>query len=165
MSKKKGRRQVSSTRERRKSWDEYFISIARLVAERSTCLRRKVGAVLVRDRRILCTGYNGAPHGLKHCSAVGCLREKMGIPPGERIEICRGIHAEQNTLVQAAAFGINVSGATLYCTHAPCITCAKMLINAGIREFVIADDYPDEFARRFTSEAGIKVRRVRAQGR
>ncbi len=146
---------------KRKGWDEYFIAIARLVAERSTCLRRKVGAVLVRDKRILCTGYNGAPHGLAHCVETGCLREKLRIPPGERIEICRGIHAEQNTLVQAASFGISVAGATLYCTHAPCITCAKMLINAGIREFVIAADYPDEFARRFLHEAGVKVRRLK----
>ncbi len=148
---------------KRKGWDEYFIAIARLVAERSTCLRRKVGAVLVRDKRILCTGYNGAPHGLAHCDKTGCLREKLGIPAGERIEICRGIHAEQNTLVQAAAFGISVAGATLYCTHAPCVTCAKMLINAGIQEFVIADDYPDEFARRFLQEAGVKIRKCRVK--
>ncbi|MEO0019284.1 MAG: cytidine/deoxycytidylate deaminase family protein [candidate division WOR-3 bacterium] len=145
---------------KRKGWDDYFLAIARLVAERSTCLRRKVGAVLVRDKRILCTGYNGAPHGLPHCDKAGCLRAKLHIPAGERIEICRGIHAEQNTLVQAAAFGIGVSGATLYCTHAPCITCAKMLINAGIREFVIAEDYPDSFARQFLKEAGVKVRKV-----
>lgn len=146
---------------RRQSWDEYFIGIAQLVAQRSTCLRRKVGAVLVRDKRILCTGYNGAPHGLVHCDQAGCLREQLHIPPGERIEICRGIHAEQNTLVQAASFGIQVSGATLYCTHAPCITCAKMLINAGITEFVIADDYPDDLARKLLREAKVKVRRVR----
>ncbi len=149
------------TKEKRKGWDDYFLAIARLVAERSTCLRRKVGAVLVREKRILCTGYNGAPHGLTHCDKAGCLRTGLGIPAGERIEICRGIHAEQNTLVQAAAFGIQVSGATLYCTHAPCITCAKMLINAGIKQFVIADDYPDDFARQFLTEAKIKVRRVR----
>jgi dCMP deaminase len=162
---KQGRKVLSTTRNRlqscpRKTWDEYFIAIARLVSERSTCLRRKVGAILVREKRILCTGYNGAPHGLLHCDKVGCLRDELRIPAGERIEICRGIHAEQNTLVQAAAFGINVSGATLYCTHAPCITCAKMLINAGIREFVIANDYPDDFARAFLVEAGIVVRRI-----
>ncbi|MGB9742129.1 MAG: deoxycytidylate deaminase [candidate division WOR-3 bacterium] len=148
-------------RGKRKSWDEYFLSIARLVAERSTCLRRKVGAVLVREKRILCTGYNGAPHGLPHCAEVGCLREKLHIPAGERIEICRGIHAEQNTLVQAATFGIPVYGATLYCTHAPCVTCAKMLINAGVREFVIADNYPDEFARQLLNSARVKVRLVK----
>ncbi len=148
----------------RQSWDEYFIGIAQLVAQRSTCLRRKVGAVLVREKRILCTGYNGAPHGLVHCEQAGCLRKRLHIPAGERIEICRGIHAEQNTLVQAASFGIQVSGATLYCTHAPCITCAKMLINAGITEFVIADDYPDDLARRLLREAKVKVRRVTIKG-
>jgi dCMP deaminase len=142
----------------RKSWDRYFLDIARLVSERSTCLRRKVGAVLVRDKRILSTGYNGAAKGLAHCAEVGCLREKRGIPPAERIEICRGIHAEQNALVQAAAFGINVSGATLYCTHEPCITCAKMLMNAGTAEFVVGEPYPDELARQLLSEAGITVR-------
>lgn len=146
---------------KRKSWDEYFIAIARLVAERSTCLRRKVGAILVREKRILCTGYNGPPQGVVHCDKVGCLREKLHIPAGERIEICRGIHAEQNTLVQAATFGIPVYGATLYCTHAPCITCAKMLINAGVQEFVIADDYPDKFACQMLTEAKVKVRRVK----
>ncbi len=143
---------------KRKSWDDYFMDIARLVSERSTCLRRKVGAVLVRDRRILCTGYNGAPSGMKHCLDIGCLREKQGIPAGERIEICRGIHAEQNALVQAAAFGISVSGGKLYCTHEPCVTCGKMLLNAGIREFVVAEEYPDEFGRKLLSEAGVEVR-------
>ncbi len=145
----------------RKNWDEYFLAIAQLVAERSTCLRRKVGAILVQDKRILCTGYNGAPHNLSHCSTVGCLREKMGIRSGERIEICRGIHAEQNTLVQAATFGIRVYSATLYCTHAPCITCTKMLINAGVKEFVIANEYPDEFVQQMITEAKVKVRRLR----
>lgn len=142
----------------RKSWDDYFMAIARLVAERSTCLRRHVGAVLVREKRILCTGYNGAPAGMRHCSDVGCLRAEQGIPPGERIEICRGIHAEQNALVQAAAFGINVAGAILYCTHEPCVTCGKMLLNARIREFVVGESYPDEFGRRLLREAGVNVR-------
>ncbi|MEO0077680.1 MAG: cytidine/deoxycytidylate deaminase family protein [candidate division WOR-3 bacterium] len=145
----------------RKSWDHYFLDIAQLVSERSTCLRRKVGAVLVREKRILCTGYNGAAHGLPHCDEVGCLREKLKIRPAERIEVCRGIHAEQNALVQAAAFGINVSGATLYCTHEPCITCAKMLLNARISEFVVSEPYPDRLARRMLAEAGVKVRRPR----
>jgi dCMP deaminase len=143
----------------RKSWDRYFIDIAGLVSERSTCLRRKVGAVLVRDKRILSTGYNGAARGLAHCDQVGCLREAMSIPSGERIEVCRGIHAEQNALVQAATFGINVSEATLYCTHEPCITCSKMLLNAGIRQFVVAQTYPDELARRMLAEAGAEVRK------
>ena len=143
----------------RKSWDHYFMDIAQLVSERSTCLRRRVGAVLVRERRILCTGYNGAARGLPHCDEVGCLREKLHIPSGERIEICRGIHAEQNALVQAAAFGINVSGAMLYCTHEPCITCAKMLLNAGISEFVVEHPYPDELGRKMLAQARVKVRK------
>lgn len=146
---------------KRKSWDRYFIDIARLVSERSTCLRRKVGAVLVRDKRILCTGYNGAAHGLAHCAEAGCVRERLGIKPAERIEICRGIHAEQNALVQAAMFGVSVSSAVLYCTHEPCITCAKMLLNADVREFVVDLPYPDAFARRMLREAGVKVRRPR----
>jgi dCMP deaminase len=146
---------------KRKSWDRYFLDIAQLVSERSTCLRRKVGAVLVRDKRILCTGYNGAAHGLAHCDEVGCLREKLKIKPAERIEVCRGIHAEQNALVQAAAFGINVSGATLYCTHEPCITCAKMLLNARIKEFVVGEPYPDKLARKMLAEADVGVRRPR----
>ncbi len=143
----------------RKTWDHYFMDIAQLVSERATCLRRKVGAVLVRDRRILSTGYNGAARGLPHCDEAGCLREKLSIPSGERIEICRGIHAEQNALVQAAAFGINVGGATLYCTHEPCITCAKMLLNAGIREFVVEHPYPDDLGRQMLAQARVKVRR------
>jgi dCMP deaminase len=139
------------------------MAIAGLVSERSTCTRRKVGAVLVRERRILCTGYNGAPHGLAHCDEAGCLRARLRIPAGERIEVCRGIHAEQNALVQAAAFGISVTGAALYCTHEPCITCAKMLLNAGIREFVVAEPYPDRLARRMMREAGLRVRRPTAR--
>ncbi|MEO0079891.1 MAG: cytidine/deoxycytidylate deaminase family protein [candidate division WOR-3 bacterium] len=145
-------------RAKRKSWDRYFLDIAQLVSKRSTCLRRKVGAVIVRDKRILCTGYNGAPHGMAHCDEVGCLRERLRIPAGERIEICRGIHAEQNALVQAAGFGISVAGGTLYCTHEPCITCAKMLVNAGVREFVVLEPYPDSLARRLLAEAGVRVR-------
>jgi dCMP deaminase len=114
--------------------------------------------VLVRDKRILCTGYNGSPSGMKHCLDIGCLREELGIPAGERIEICRGIHAEQNALVQAAAFGVSVARAKLYCTHEPCVTCGKMLLNAGIRDFVIAEAYPDEFGRNLLKEAGVTVR-------
>ncbi|UCG43041.1 MAG: cytidine/deoxycytidylate deaminase family protein [candidate division WOR-3 bacterium] len=151
--------------EKRKSWDEYFLDIAKLVTERSTCLRRHVGAVLVRDKRILCTGYNGAPAGMRHCLELGCLRERLNIPAGERIEVCRGIHAEQNALVQAATFGVSVSGATLYCTHEPCITCAKMLVNARVRSFVVRERYPDEFGREFLKEAGVEVRHVEAAGK
>lgn len=148
----------------RKSWDRYFMDICRLVGERSTCVRRQVGAVLVRDKRVLCTGYNGVPHGLEHCSDVGCLRAELKIPAGERIEICRGIHAEQNALVQAAAFGINIAGAMLYCTHEPCVTCTKMLVNAGIKEFVVRHRYPDKLGRRLQEEAGVKVHLLTEKG-
>ncbi|RLE12258.1 cytidine deaminase, partial [Candidatus Aerophobetes bacterium] len=120
--------------EKRPSWDEYFMQITQLVAKRSTCLRRKVGAIQVRDKRILCTGYNGPPRGLAHCSEVGCLRDKLGIPSGERQEICRGLHAEQNAIIQAALYGISIKDSILYCTHQPCITCSKMIINAGIKK-------------------------------
>jgi dCMP deaminase len=143
---------------KRLSWDEYFLKIAELVSERSTCLRRKVGAVLVRDKRILSTGYNGAPHGLAHCEDVGCLRDKLGVESGVRIEICRGIHAEQNTIVQAATSGVNISGAKLYCTHQPCVTCTKILLNAGIREICVSARYPDKLAEQILKEAGCKVK-------
>ncbi|OPZ90425.1 MAG: tRNA-specific adenosine deaminase [candidate division TA06 bacterium ADurb.Bin417] len=141
----------------RPGWDQYFMEIARLVATRSTCLRRDVGAVLVRDKRLLATGYNGAPSGLAHCLAIGCLREKLGIPSGERQELCRGLHAEQNAIIQAALHGIPVVGATAYVTCQPCVTCAKMLINCHVKRIVIAGDYPDEFARRMLEEAGVEV--------
>ena len=141
----------------RPSWDEYFVEIARQVATRSTCLRRHVGAVLVRDRRILATGYNGAPKGLAHCEEVGCLREKLGIPSGQRQEICRGLHAEQNAIIQAALHGVSTIDSTAYVTHQPCITCAKMLINAGITRIVCASAYPDKESRDMLSEAGIPL--------
>lgn len=141
----------------RPSWDEYFIEIARQVATRSTCLRRHVGAVIVRDKRILATGYNGAPRGLAHCDVVGCLREKLGIPSGQRQEICRGLHAEQNAIIQAALHGISTDGAMIYVTHQPCITCAKMIINAGIVRVISANSYPDELAREMLAEAGIPL--------
>jgi len=141
----------------RPSWDEYFMDIARQVATRSTCLRRHVGAIIVRDKRILTTGYNGAPRGLAHCDVVGCLREKMHIPSGERQEICRGLHAEQNAIIQAALHGVSTEGATIYVTHQPCITCAKMIINAGIERVVCAHTYPDELARGMLAEAGVPL--------
>jgi len=143
---------------KRPSWDEYFLSIALLVSERSTCLRRKVGAVIVKDKRILATGYNGAPSGIKHCEETGCLREKLKISPGERHELCRGLHAEQNALLQAALHGITVESAKIYVTTQPCIICAKMLINAGVKEVIISGHYPDKMARDFLKEAKIKVR-------
>lgn len=138
----------------RPSWDEYFMEITQQVARRSTCLRRSVGAVIVKDKRILATGYNGAPSGFAHCSTTGCLREKLRIPSGERQEICRGLHAEQNAIIQAALHGVSVAGANLYCTHQPCITCAKMIINAGIKRVICFDSYPDELARSFLEQAG-----------
>ncbi len=141
----------------RPSWDSYFMSIAKIVATRSTCLRRKVGAILVKDSRILATGYNGAPAGLKHCLEIGCLRDKMGVPSGQRHEICRALHAEQNCLIQAASCGISVTGATLYCTNLPCIICTKMLINAGINSIFYAEGYPDELSKEMLSEAGVAL--------
>lgn len=146
---------------KRPSWDEYFIDTARLISTRSTCLRRRVGAIIVKDRRILATGYNGTPSNIKHCHEVGCLRERLNIPSGERHELCRGLHAEQNVLLQAALYGISVKDSVLYCTNQPCVICAKMLINAGIKEIVVADGYPDKMARDFLKEAGIKVRKIR----
>jgi len=142
----------------RPSWDEYFLEMARLVSRRATCLRRSVGAVIVKDKRILATGYNGAPSGLKHCAEVGCLREKLKVPSGERHELCRALHGEQNALIQASLYGISVKGATLYATNQPCIICAKMLINAGIREIFSLDGYPDKMAMEFLKEAGVRVR-------
>lgn len=138
-------------------WPDYFMSIAFLVSGRSTCLRRSVGALAVRDRRILATGYNGAPAGLAHCLDVGCLRKELGIPSGQRHEICRGLHAEQNVVIQAAINGINISGADLYCTTHPCVLCAKILINCKIDKVYYADSYPDELASRMLVEAGIEV--------
>lgn len=144
----------------RPSWDEYFFQIALQVATRSTCLRRQVGAVLVKEKRILSTGYNGAPSGISHCADVGCLREQLGVPSGERHELCRALHAEQNAIVQAAFHGIKVEGATLYCTHQPCSLCAKMIINAGIVEVYYSEGYPDELAATFFQEAGTRLHRM-----
>jgi dCMP deaminase len=144
----------------RPTWDEYFLEMAGLVAKRSTCLRRSVGAVLVRDKRILATGYNGAPSGLKHCFEIGCMRQKLKIPSGERHELCRALHGEQNALIQASLHGISVKGSTLYSTNQPCVICAKMLINAGIKEIVIAQGYPDKLAMDFLKQAKIKIRKI-----
>ncbi|MCS7151571.1 MAG: dCMP deaminase family protein, partial [Endomicrobia bacterium] len=129
---------------KRISWDEYFLKLAFLVAERSTCRRHHVGAVIVRDRRILTTGYNGAPSGCKDCLELGCLREELGIPSGQRHELCRAVHAEQNAIIQAGVHGIDITGSTMYCTHSPCIICAKMIVNAKIKRFVTYKDYSDE---------------------
>ncbi len=134
------------------------MSIANLVKERSTCVRRKVGAVIVKDKNILATGYNGPPSGLPHCIDVGCLREKLGVPSGERHELCRGLHAEQNAIIQAAKHGVSIKGSTLYCTHMPCSICIKMIINAGIVEVIYQEGYPDKLSESFIEQSGIKVK-------
>lgn len=141
----------------RPSWDEYFLEIAQVVAKRSTCLRRKVGAILVKDKRILATGYNGSPQGLAHCEETGCIREKLEIPRGERHELCRGLHAEQNAIIQAAVHGTKISGAVLYCTTFPCVLCAKMLVNAGITKIYYLGGYPDELSKLILEEANVEI--------
>lgn len=142
----------------RPSWDDYFMEIADVVATRSTCVRRRVGAILVKDKRILATGYNGAPAGIQHCEEAGCLREKLEIPSGERHELCRGLHAEQNAIIQCAVHGVNLQGAVLYSTTQPCVLCSKMLINAGIKTIVFRGSYPDELSLSLLREAGIELR-------
>ena len=145
---------------KRPTWDEYFLGIADLISKRSTCLRRSVGAVLVKDKRILATGYNGAPSKITHCEAAGCIREKLKVPSGERHELCRGLHGEQNAFLQAALHGTSLKGASLYSTTQPCIICAKMIINAGIKEIIIKGDYPDKMSKELLREAKVKIRRV-----
>jgi dCMP deaminase len=142
----------------RPSWDEYFLSIADLVSTRSTCLRRKVGAVVVRNKNILATGYNGAPSKVRHCDEVGCIRAKLNIPSGERHELCRGLHAEQNAFLQAALHGTSLKGSSIYSTTQPCIICAKMIINVGITDVVIKGDYPDKLSKELLREAKVNVR-------
>ena len=141
----------------RPSWDEYFMTLANEVATRTTCMRRAVGAVIVKDRRILATGYNGVPTGMRHCAETGCLRQQLGVPSGQRHEICRGLHAEQNAIIQAAKLGVSIQDATLYCTHQPCVICAKMIVNSGISRVVYREGYPDEFARQMLLEGGVKL--------
>lgn len=141
----------------RQTWDEYFMGIVELVKERSTCLRRHVGAVIVKDKRILSTGYNGAPMGCPHCAETGCLRQQLNVPSGTRHELCRAVHAEQNAIVQAAYHGISLQGATLYVTDSPCVICAKLAINAGIAKIVYKGEYPDELSKQLLSEAGVEV--------
>jgi dCMP deaminase len=146
--------------ENRPSWDTYFMNITNLVAQRSTCLRRAVGAVLVKDKRILSTGYNGAPTNLKHCLEVGCLREQMGIESGKMHELCRGIHAEQNAIIQAAYHGVSVKGAVIYCTNQPCSICARMIINAGIVKIYYRSGYADSLAKELLAEANIELKQI-----
>jgi len=149
----------------RPSWDAYFMRIARAVSTRSTCLRRKVGAVLVLDKRILATGYNGSPSGLPHCAEVGCLRDELRVPAGQRHELCRGLHAEMNALLQAALHGVKTAGACLYVTDHPCSLCAKMLINCHVKRIVTAGGYPDALAEQLLRQANISVVNLHAADR
>lgn len=141
----------------RPSKDEYFLEIASVVAKRSTCMRRHVGAVVVREGQILSTGYNGAPSGMEHCEDVGCVRAQQNIPPGERHELCRGVHAEQNAIIQAAIHGVSIEGATVYLTCQPCILCTKMLINSKIKRIVYAGEYPDKMSMEFLKSTGMDI--------
>jgi len=141
----------------RPGWDEYFMEMAEVAEKRSTCTRRRVGAVIVKDNRIMATGYNGVPTGIRHCSERGCLREELQVPSGQRHELCRGLHAEQNAIIQAAHLGQSIAGGTLYCTTQPCVICAKMIINAGIKRIVVRQGYPDELAVEMLSEAGLNI--------
>lgn len=144
----------------RKTKDVYFAEISDLVSSRSTCLRNQVGAVIVKDSQILSTGYNGAPKGLPHCSEVGCLRDQLGVKSGERHELCRGLHAEQNAIIQAAYHGVSVNGAKIYCTTKPCSICTKMIINAGIEEIIYIEDYDDQLATQLLKESNLSMRQV-----
>lgn len=140
----------------RPPWDDYFMEIAEVAKKRATCKRRQVGAIIVGEKRILASGYNGAPTGIEHCEKVGCLREQLNVPSGERHELCRGLHAEQNAIIQAALHGSSIKGGTIYVTHMPCIICAKMIINAGIKRIVFKGDYPDSFSEKMLTEAKIR---------
>ncbi|MGM9525198.1 MAG: deoxycytidylate deaminase [Peptococcaceae bacterium] len=153
---------MTAVRER-PDWDHYFMEITSVVAKRSTCLRRQIGAILVKEKHILATGYNGAPKGLAHCVETGCLRQQLGIPSGERHELCRALHAEQNAIIQAANLGVSIQGSTLYSTTAPCSLCAKMLINAGVVRVVFSGEYPDKRAMDFFREAGVVVEQLKLE--
>ena len=148
--------------EERMGLDEYFMRVAHLVSKRSTCLRRPVGAIVVKNKRILTTGYNGAPRNLRHCLEVGCLRDQLGINSGERHELCRGVHAEQNAIIQGAVFGVSVEGGTLYTTTFPCVLCSKLVINAGLVEIVYSEGYPDDLSKELLEESGIVLRKAPA---
>ena len=141
----------------RPTWDEYFMNLLDVIQTRSTCLRRQVAAVIVKDKQIISTGYNGSPRGIKHCDEVGCLREKMDIPSGERHELCRGTHAEQNAIIQASLHGVSIEGADIYITCSPCVLCTKMLINSGIKRIVYKGDYPDKLALEMLNESGVEL--------
>jgi dCMP deaminase len=151
------------TEKDRLSNDEYFMRLVHLIKMRSSCIRNQVGAVLVKNKRIIATGYNGAPKGIEHCFTRGCLREQLKVPSGERHELCIGVHAEQNAVIQSAVFGVSVSGTIIYSTHFPCVVCARMLINAEISEIVYDQGYPDDLSMQLLKESGIKLRRYRAK--
>ncbi len=144
----------------RPDWDTYFMEMAVLAAKRSTCLRRQVGAVIVKNRRVLSTGYNGVPSGVTHCSVTGCLREQLNVPSGERHELCRGLHAEQNAIIQAAYHGVSIEGSVLYCTTLPCIICTKMLINAGIQKIYYIEGYADTLTSAMLEETDIEIHQI-----
>ena len=145
----------------RPSWDEYFMEMAELTAKRSTCMRRSVGAVIVKDNRAVATGYNGAPKGIAHCeNRGGCIRQQMNVPSGQRHELCMALHAEQNAIIQAAAMGNSIEGGTIYITHQPCAICAKMIINSGIKRIDIKAGYPDELAASILAEAGLEIEKI-----
>jgi dCMP deaminase len=141
----------------RPDWNDYFMSISILISKRSTCIRRKVGAIIVKDKRILATGYNGVPTGITHCNEIGCLREKLNVPSGKMHELCRGLHAEQNAIIQAAYHGVAIKGADLYCTNQPCVICTKMIINAGIKNIYYKDPYHDELSIEMLKETDISL--------
>lgn len=149
-----------SEKTKRPDWDEYFLKMAYLVAERSTCTRHHVGAVIVRNKHLLTTGYNGAASGVKDCLKLGCLRDKKNIPSGERHEICRAIHAEQNAIIQAGLHGVDISDSTIYCTHSPCILCAKMIVNARIKKFITSGNYADKAFKKLFEEAGVEYKTI-----
>jgi len=159
------RKSIMSKKGGRPSWETYFMDIAKLVAKRSTCLRRTVGTVIVKDKRILATGYNGAPTGIAHCVETGCLREELGIPSGERHELCRGTHAEQNSIIQAAYHGVSIKGARMFCTLFPCSICAKMIINAGIEKLYYESEYVDTMSEKYLRETGMELTRLDTEDR
>lgn len=150
-----------SVKDNRMSWDEYFMEMAKLASKRSTCLRRQVGAVIVKDKHVVATGYNGAPKGIPHCAELGgCYRTEHNIPSGERHELCRALHAEQNAIIQAATYAQSIDGSSIYITHQPCVICAKMIINAGIRRIIVDQGYPDDMAVEILNQAGLKITRL-----
>ncbi len=144
----------------RPRWDEYFMKITEVVSERATCVKRSVGAIIVKENRILSSGYNGAPKGMAHCGEAGCIRKEMGVASGQRHELCRGLHAEQNAIIQAAWHGVRIEGGTMYCTYQPCVICVKMMLNAGIKRLVYSGSYPDELAMKMIGESKLDVTRL-----